>query len=194
MSVVITMLSLPGSRWNQNNGDKDDLRIWKEEKFRQEAALFWKELAIALKDHPAVVGYNILNEPHPERTYSPKDVHINKVRQEEAQKMLYDFYEPIIKSIRSVDPYTPIILDSSAYADSKTFKLLKPHEDENVIYSFHMYEPYKYTNQKMNQGKLHYPGKVAGKNWNKEELKKYMKSVVALQQSYNIPNSKILVG
>ena len=47
--VIITMLSLPGSRWSQNNHDKDDLRIWKEEKFQKQAALFWKDLAGELR-------------------------------------------------------------------------------------------------------------------------------------------------
>ena len=33
MPVVITMLSPPGSRWKQNNRDKDDLRIWENQKY-----------------------------------------------------------------------------------------------------------------------------------------------------------------
>ncbi len=28
------------------------------------ASQFWRELARELKDHPAIVDYNILNEPH----------------------------------------------------------------------------------------------------------------------------------
>ena len=192
--IVITMLSLPGSRWKQNNSDQDDLRIWKEEKYRQQAARYWKELATALKDHPAVVGYNILNEPHLERIYDSKSIHISEVEQEEVQTMLYNFYKLIINSIRSVDQHTPIILESSAYADSQTFKQMKPHDDKNLLYSFHIYEPYEYTNKQINQGKFRYPGNIAGKQWGKEELKEYMAPVVKFQQSYNIPNSKILVG
>jgi len=129
MPVVITMLSLPGSRWKQNNQDEDDLRIWSEEKYQKQAALFWKDLAVALKDHPAIIGYNILNEPHPERIFDSESIDINTVHQSEVQIMLHGLYIKIIKSIRSSDQYTPIILDSSAYADPKTFKLLKAHED-----------------------------------------------------------------
>jgi endoglucanase len=100
-----------------------------------QAAVFWQDLAIALKDHPAIVGYNLLNEPHPERIFASKEVHINTVHQEEVQKMLYDLYSRIIKHIRLVDKDTPIILDSSAYADAKTFGLLMSQEDQNVLYS-----------------------------------------------------------
>ena len=60
MPVVITMLSPPGSRWKQNNRDKDDLRIWENQKYQDQAAKFWHYLASKLKDHPAIIGYNPL--------------------------------------------------------------------------------------------------------------------------------------
>lgn len=69
MLVVLTLLSLPGSRWKQRNNDKDDLRIWKDPKILVQAVKFWQDLATALRDHPAMVRYNILNEPHLERWY-----------------------------------------------------------------------------------------------------------------------------
>ena len=30
IKIVLTLLSLPGSRWRQNNQGKDDLRIWEQ--------------------------------------------------------------------------------------------------------------------------------------------------------------------
>lgn len=194
MPVVITMLSLPGSRWKQNNQNKDDLRIWRDKKYQAQAAFFWHDLAAALKDHPAVVGYNILNEPHLERIFASKEVHINTVHQEESQKILYQLYSNIIKSIRQIDKETPIILDSSAYADPQTFSLLIPQKDENIIYSFHMYEPYEYTNHKINNGKFKYPGQIKGKQWDKQALKDYMSSVVAFQKKHRVACHRILVG
>ncbi|MDP5110644.1 MAG: glycoside hydrolase family 5 protein [Rickettsiaceae bacterium] len=194
MPVVITMLSLPGSRWKQNNQNKDDLRIWKNKKYQDQAAHFWQNLASELKNHPAIVGYNILNEPHPERIFASKEVHINKINREEAQKMLYDFYDRIIKNIRHIDKETPIILDSSAYADPKTFVLLIPQRHKNILYSFHMYEPYEYTNHKMNNGKFSYPGQINDKQWDKKALEEYMSSVIAFQKNHDIPKHKILIG
>ena len=194
MPVVITMLSLPGSRWKQNNQYIDDLRIWQSEKYQAQAALFWQDLAGALKDHPAVVGYNIINEPHPERIFAHKEVDINIVNQKEVQKMLYDLYARIIKGIRLVDKDTPIILDSSAYADAKTFDLLVPQEDKNILYSFHMYEPYEYTNYKTNKGRFKYPGNISAKQWSQNALKEYMSAVIKFQKTHNIASDKILVG
>lgn len=195
MPVVITMLSLPGSRWKQNNQGKDDLRIWKNHKYQIQAAQFWQDLADILKDHPAIVGYNPLNEPHPERIFPiKKDQHVNEVNQNEVQEMLYAFYDRIIKNIRLVDKNTPIILDSSSYADAKTFNLLKFYEDKNILYSFHIYEPYEYTNYKTNKGKFKYPGVINGKNWDKNALKEYVSAVVSFQKKNNLASNRILVG
>lgn len=193
--VVITMLSLPGHRWSQNNGNKDDLRLYKDAKFQKQSAMFWKDLARELRIYKNVVGYNILNEPHPERIFNKQDIHIEKINQDQVQNMLFEFYNLIVKSIRDVDQNTPIILDSSAYADPNTFKYLKPVNDSNVIYSFHMYEPYEYTNRERNKNKYSYPNCIIEDIcWNKRSLEKYMIEVYKFQTKYKIAHGKILVG
>lgn len=194
MPVILTMLSLPGSRWKQNNEGKDDLRIWENEGYQIQAACFWKDLAAALKNHPAIVGYNLLNEPHPERLFAPQAVHISTVHQEKVQDMLYDMYRRIIEHIRLIDKERPIILDSSAYGDAQAFRTLLPQTDKNVLYAFHMYEPYAYTNYQMNKGKFAYPCCIQGNQWDRKALKAYMGAVIEFQKRYHIPNRKIVVG
>lgn len=194
MKIVLSMLSLPGSRWKQNNSDVDDLRIWQDIDFQMQAAKFWHNLAKELKEHSAVVGYNILNEPHPERLYSTDAKSINDIKQDAVQQYLFDFYNVIVDSIRQVDDETPIILDSSAYSDPKTFEKLQIIDDEKVIYSFHMYEPYKYTNKRLNNGVFEYPDQIDGAYWDKRALEDYMSSVVKFQIKNNVPSNRILVG
>lgn len=190
MPVLITVLSLPGSRWRQNNNGKDDLRIWRSERFQNQAAKFWQDLSEAIAKHPAVIGFNVLNEPHPERLY-PQG---NEAEEDEVQKLLFEFYNLVIGSIRKVDEDIPIILSSSAYADPKAFRKLKRHDDEKVIYSFHMYEPYAYTNRKLNEGRFQYPGFVNGVYWDYNTLKNYMDAVVSFQRISNVSSNRILVG
>ena len=94
-------------------------------------------LALELKDRPAVVGYNIINEPHPE---TAKNNRYNDFWTEDYEKWyakvkgttadLNRFYEKVINSIREVDKETPIILDSGLYATPWAFKYLKPVEDK----------------------------------------------------------------
>ncbi|MDR1366060.1 MAG: glycoside hydrolase family 5 protein [Holosporales bacterium] len=194
MPVVITMISLPGSRWKQLNNNKDDLKIWRDLKYQKQAARFWRDLAVELRNCPIVVGYNILNEPHPERLFNAKNCHVDKVNQPAVQQLLFRFYRLVVNAIRSVDKHTAIILDSSAYGDPNTFKYLQPLNDDRVLYSFHMYEPYEYTNHKLNDGKYSYPGVIDGKFWDKKALSEYMKSVATFQKTNKIPPTKILVG
>ncbi|WP_264704572.1 glycoside hydrolase family 5 protein [Wolbachia endosymbiont (group B) of Apotomis betuletana] len=135
--VVLTMLSLPGSRWKQNNNDKDDLRLWSDQAFQKQAAKFWQDLARELKDHPAIVVYNILNEPHPERLYNTNNSAIHNVEQSRIQKDLFRFYSSMVYSIRRIDLKTPIILDSAGQ-----IKPVKPKRNflaecmANFMYNF----------------------------------------------------------
>ena len=195
MPVVLTMLSLPGSRWRQNNDFKDDLRLWQDKLFQQQAAKFWRELAHELKNHPAVVGYNLLNEPHLEKIYNELCTSINQEQQKLVQKNLFEVYDLLITEIRKVDTQTPIILDSSLYGDPKAFKYFTPHiAHSNIIYSFHMYEPFHYTNYKINQERFTYPGMIEGSFWDKKALEDYMLDVGQFQKMYGIASNRILVG
>jgi len=128
MPVMLTMLSLPGSRWKQNNEGVDDLRLWIDNKFQTQAIQFWHDLAIKLKDHPAIIGYNPLNEPHPEKIIGMETSAI--------QDLLFKFYSKVVDSIRQVDHFTPIVLDCTDHADPQAFLYFKPQEKDNIVYSF----------------------------------------------------------
>ncbi|CAL8117720.1 unnamed protein product [Orchesella dallaii] len=201
--VVLTMLSLPGSRWKQNNNDKDDLRLWLSKEFQNQAVKFWKELATELKDHPAIVGYDILNEPHLESlllNQSPRNS--SKVKREELRHHLLQFYSDVVKAIRLVDHITPIILESSNHADPSSFNQLEPipSYQKNILYSFHMYEPFPFTNGELNKANFSYPGHTHSsfdeeiEFWNKTKLEAYMEPVKAFQLKYNVSSDQILVG
>jgi hypothetical protein len=151
-----------------------------------------------LGKYTMIVGYNILNEPHPERISDSRNSdtengHFENIDQDENQRLLYEFYHKVVDGIRKIDKNTPIILDSSAWANPQTFKKLRPIPDEFVLYSFHMYEPYEFTSHE-NKGEYSYPGDVMGKYWDQKTLKDYMETVAGFQREYNIPSTRILVG
>jgi aryl-phospho-beta-D-glucosidase BglC (GH1 family) len=205
IKVVITLLSLPGSRWKQNNQNKDDLRIWEQKEYRDQALHFWQTLAWLLKDHPAIAGYNILNEPHPERLSGISDyTQINfQSWHESIRGSLADlnlFYHDVVSAIREVDPSTPIIVDTGLYATPWAITYLQPIEDEKIVYSFHMYEPYAYTTRRINNGQYAYPGAIpsaleaASIDWNSETLANFFLPVIEWQKKYHVPSSRIFVG
>jgi endoglucanase len=207
IKVVLTMLSLPGHRWSQHNRGLQERRLFLEMGQQDEALQFWKEVASALKDHPAVVGYNIINEPSPE-LLSPKLIDwytgdykawFDKVRGTAAD--LNSFYRRMVTAIREVDAETPIVLDVGFYATPWAFKVMEPVSDEKVIYAFHMYEPYGFTSHE-NKGRYRYPGtmpigegsQVLQLNWDKDQLSKLLAPVREWQARFNIPSSRIFAS
>src|SRR5258706_14650720 len=77
------MFSLPGCRGKKDVSDSSDGRLWREEKYQEQAFAFWRDLARRLMNHSAIVAYNPLNEPHPDREFgfdSPGDPGFTKWR------------------------------------------------------------------------------------------------------------------
>ncbi|SDS17763.1 Cellulase (glycosyl hydrolase family 5) [Paenibacillaceae bacterium GAS479] len=204
--VVLTVLSLPGNQWRQFNGRKNDDRMWKSLEYHKQAAQFWKDLAERLKDHPAIVGYNLINEPHPETATGFDDFWVEDyeawyVKQQNTAADLNLLYSEIVKAVRTVDQETPIMLDSGLYATPWAFKYLKPIDDPNMLYAFHMYEPYEMTSQNKNKGFTYsYPGtvKVGGSekemNFDREALEKFLEPVEQWAKENNIPASQIIAS
>jgi endoglucanase len=178
ISVVLTMLSLPGCRWKQNNGDTNDFRLYLEERYQEQAARFWRDLAAALRGHPALAGYNLLNEPRPERDARARRVDLRAL------------YERLVRAVRAVDPTTPIVLDASDDASPAALARLTPLADPNVIYAFHFYEPWAYIDHRT-KGRWRYPGTIDGEPWDRARISAAVQPVVAWQKRHGIPSSRV---
>lgn len=169
LKVVVTPLSLPGARWAQQNGGKFDDRLWSDPAYGKEAARFWGDLAAALKDHPAIAAYNLLNEPAPEKTTelaenaATGDLRAWQAKQKGGTRDLPTLYQHMIAAIRAVDPVTPIMLDGGYYANPRSLAAWPSKlADDRLLYAFHMYEPYEATSTPNMKRKepLRYPGVV----------------------------------
>ena len=202
VKIVLTMFSLPGARNRQFNNYKFDYRLWTDEKYQEQALAFWKELAGRLKDHPAIVGYNPLNEPHPAR----KDGHQGEnekafekwlIRNKGTTADLNWFNRRMVKAIRSVDSETPIILNCWFHSAPKGFRYLDPLNDNAVLYAFHFYDPWEFTTYRVNKGRFSYPDKmpVAGSDatepWAKADLKARFQPVIDWAERHDVPASRI---
>ena len=203
VKVVLTVFSLPGLRWKQQNGDKFDYRLWHDKKFHEQSATFWKELAAAVKDHPAVVGYNPLNEPHPERADGieepgPKfDQWRAKAKGTAADVNV--FYATVSAAIREVDSHTPIILDGCFHASPAGLNVLKPSNDARELYAFHFYAPWNFTTFRVNKGRFEYPSKMPrwGKEpeaWTADRLPALFEPVRVWAKQHKVPTNRILLS
>jgi len=210
VKMVITPLTLPGARWQQNNGGKFDNRLWEDKAYWTQSADFWRDLAGRLKDNPAVVAYNIVNEPAPERgtgadeNGAPGDTtpFIDWYKQYRGTaRDLPAFYETVIAAIREVDPDTPIMVDGGWYAHPGTFSAWPSAlSDNKVLYAFHMYEPYMFTSGKNFREKLgyKYPGVVpfAGKDvaWDKDTINTFLQPMYDWAAKENLPANRIVAA
>ena len=206
IKVVIAPLGLPGNRWVQNNDNRRDLRLWNDHKYWRQAADFWRDLAASLKDHPAVYAYNILNEPIPEMKtdlaeHGPASRYAPWYKKYRGTSHdLPAFYETVIAAIRQVDSQTPIMLDAGWYAQPTAFVYWPKIGDEKVLYSFHMYEPYQFTNHKnfRKEQSYVYPGTIpyAGEDvhWNKQKIENYLSPFCEWAKAQKIPSNRLVCG
>jgi hypothetical protein len=111
----------------------------------------------------------------------------------------------VIAAIREVDSMTPIILDCGQWAAPGAIVRLDPVDDEKVIYSFHMYEPWEYTNRKENAGRFEYPGEyvlppASGEtdslrvSLNAQALREIIQPVIDWQAKNHVPSNRIFAG
>ena len=212
IKVVLVMLSLPYARWKQQSSNNiEERKIWEDLTYQDFIIEFWINLLKKIKDCKSLVGINLKNEPSPELTaikfkdwytddYQAWEQSIRNTPQD-----LNLFYQKAVNALRKVDSKIPIVIESGFFATPWAFKILKPIEynnklDPNILYSFHMYEPYKYTSR-FNKGKYTYPGycpigeyEKCVVYWDKNKLEEFLLPVIEFQKKYNIPDNQILVG
>lgn len=95
---------------------------------------FWTKVAKENAGHPALYGYDLLNEPH-SRYLKPGDPGWPELAGR------------AIRAIREIDPETPIIVEADSMATPAQIEFLPVFDSPNIIYSIHMYHPGVLTHQ-----------------------------------------------
>jgi len=159
-------------------------------KCRNDAKKVWSVLAERYGDKKDVL-LEILNEP-----VAPDSETWNRVKDE------------LFWHIRRVAPKAPIVVGSNKWNNPAEFKNLTPLDDDNVLYSFHSYQPVIFTHQNANwipepyfQQKRSWPGTYAppqGRDfavtlpledgaWDKNRLCSTMECALEFRAKYNVP-------
>jgi endoglucanase len=91
----------------------------------------WKELALRYRDlDPERVLFEIRNEPH--------DIEARAWRRQA---------EAVIKAIREIAPKHTLVVGFHDWNSRQAMIDSKPFEDDNIIYTFHYYDPFIFTHQ-----------------------------------------------
>lgn len=151
LRVVLTFLNILAGCGRQHNGNTPDCRLWQDFSYHEQAAQFMTDVTVAIGNHEALVAINPLNEPEPEHCasvaldWANKDSYAQWHREnKETPRDLNSLYKRIHASIRSVNRTIALVFDASFYATPWALPFLTPLDDKNVIYSFHMYEPFQF--------------------------------------------------
>lgn len=173
MKVVVDLHVAPGGRHLDGH-----MNMFKNELFADTFEKAWVILATTLKGHPALFGFDLINEPS-----QPKE------------KVKFDYLGlqfRVAKRVREIDPDTPIIIESNEWDSPNAFRYLSPIPMKNIIYQAHMYMPGQFTHQQIfnkKQEKTQYPDPKRG--WTKEMLRNHLAPVRAFQQRHG---ARIYIG
>lgn len=207
LKVVLVPLSLPLLRWKQKNGDVVDQRLWQSFDNHAPAQRFWRDLAAALKGHPALAGYNLINEPAPEygttlaEHASREDMLKWYAGVQGGPRDLRQLYTELVASVRAVDADVPLMLDAGWYAAADAFDYWPaPLDDAKLLYSVHMYEPYAATsapNQKRSTP-YRYPAEVPfgdrSERWDAARVRSYLQQPMDWAKTHGIGANRMVIG
>ena len=181
MKVAVNLMDTPGGR--EPDGSQE-MFLHKED--QDEFVADWEKIARRFKGNPAILGYDLVNEPvqnHP----SPPGV-----------EDWLGLQIKTAKAIRAIDPDVAIILEVDQWDSVESYTWMKPIDLPNVIYQAHMYWPATFTHQGVftNQGvakdmnmagAVNYPGIINGQMTDKEALRKYLQPLRDFQLAYHVP-------
>lgn len=127
--VILDMHAAPGGQTGQNIDDsaRDQPELFQQSKYQDRLVDLWKDIARRYKDEPTVAGYDLLNEPLPERTGAAK-----------AHKaQLEPLYQRLTQAIRRIDTRHIVIVEGADWAND--WSVFSKPFDTNLVYQFHYY-------------------------------------------------------
>lgn len=170
--------------------------LWTDFRHWETLIALWKEIARRVGGHPAVAGYDLLNEPNwlQGADSRPAEGDASRWRPPSSWKDTPRDYSLLMRrltqAIREVDARTPLIVEGAGlFGKAINFLWLEPTGDKNTLYSFHEYMPHRFTDQGTQGFALGetYPNERFGK----KELLATLQPVIDFQNRHRVP---IFVG
>ena len=177
MKVCVDLHTPPGGK---RAGDRA-MNMFFKEKFAVAFVETWKRIATRFKGHPALYGYDLVNEP---------------VQRVPAPFSYWELQRRAAEAIREIDPDTAIVMESNLGSVAESYRYLSPLAMDNVIYQVHLYKPYEYTHQgvwgnprEADGRPLVWPDPARG--WTTDHLRRILAPVRAFQEKHKC---RIYVG
>jgi endoglucanase len=171
IKVVIDMHSPPGGRY-----ENSDHAIFHEPVYQDKFVALWEQMARRYLGHPAIWGYDLINEPVQNKPSPPGVANWLGTQVRAA------------RAIRVIDPNRPIFIAPAKWGSADGFQDLEPVDVPYVIYQTHMYFPHAFTHQGVSNKTtgIAFPGEVNGQWSDKAALRQHLKPVREFQLAYNV--------
>jgi endoglucanase len=125
--VILDLHAAPGGQTGTNIDDGHGYPwLFRDAGAQQQTVDLWARLARHYRNEPAILGYDLLNEPIP-----------NYTGYEVLHPALEPLYKRIATAIRAVDPHHILILGGAEW--DSDFSVFGPPFDGNTIYQLHKY-------------------------------------------------------
>jgi len=125
LRVIVDLHAAPGGQTGVNHDDGPGFPlIFYVPRDRQRTIALWRALAAHFRDEPAVLGYDLLNEPISAYSDEP---YLNP--------QLEPLYRDIVAAIRSVDRNHVVLLEGAEWASN--FSVFGRPFDANAVYTYH---------------------------------------------------------
>ncbi len=125
--VILDMHCAPGGQTGDNIDDSKGYPwLFRSPALQSQTVELWRRIAERYRDVPAVLGYDLLNEPiapfHDTLALNP---------------MLEPLYQSIVRAIRTVDTNHIVFLGGAQW--DTNFRVFGPAFDPKIVYTFHRY-------------------------------------------------------
>ena len=176
LQVVVDVHSPPGGRH-----DNKDVAMFYEPEYQHHWIELWEKMARRYRGHPAVWGYDLINEPV---ATAPPNPELGGPLEAQTRAA---------RAIRAIDPAVPIFIEAAEWDAPSGFRDLEPVPVSNLVYQVHMYAPGEFTHQGVHEAwkPVAYPGRIAGARWDRERIRRELAPVREFQLAYN---THIFVG
>ncbi|MCC5843076.1 MAG: cellulase family glycosylhydrolase [Verrucomicrobia bacterium] len=155
---------------------RDHMRLFSEQAFQDTLIRVWEHIARRYKGHPAIWGYDLLNEP----------------LEGPVAEGLMDWQAlagELAARIRAIDAERTLVVQAAPGGGPKALVDFTPLPQPNIVYSFHFYEPHEFTHQGVYDTRTvgqTYPGTLREQVWNKETLRGIMQLVAEWQREHHV--------